>query len=224
MTVELMGLEKDKPESQFVYVNFGKNKHESEQKYKNLGVSSPQVRKDSLSKSNSSNKSRLEDSVIKERLKTLALVMRKEINRIHHPFWKLNKTFAEYCLNELSELLPAAEEAYESFIQRLILEWCSYLECTCLWVYRKWIIQYTGIPEAKYKKWLTGIVLQEIWSVNNGYLYNMISIIINSRKTPLTINIEELQYNSSLLTPTLFNIDKKLQIEGHFFDSIYEMS
>jgi len=52
----------------------------------------------------------------------------------------------------------------------------------------------------------------------------MLLVIINSRKIPLKININQIQYNYSILTPSLFNIDKKLQIEGHFFDSIYEMS
>jgi hypothetical protein len=49
----------------------------------------------------------------------------------------------------------------------------------------------------------------------------MLAEVINSRKTKLKIDFKQLQYNAALLTPTLFNIDKKLQIEGHFFDSIY---
>ena len=33
---------------------------------------------------------------MKERIRNIALVLRKELNRISHPFGKLNKAFAEF--------------------------------------------------------------------------------------------------------------------------------
>lgn len=52
----------------------------------------------------------------------------------------------------------------------------------------------------------------------------MLATVIQNRKIKLGIDAKQLQYSTALLTPTLFHIDPKLQIEGHFFDSIYEMS
>ena len=66
--------------------------------------------------------------------------------------------------------------------------------------------------------------MQEIWQVNNGYLFGMMTTVIQRCKVPLQIDIKELHESAALLTPSLFSIDPKLQIEGHFFDSIYEMS
>jgi hypothetical protein len=60
--------------------------------------------------------------------------------------------------------------------------------------------------------------------VNNGYLFSMLATVIQSKKIPLNIDTKQLHYSAALLTPSLFCIDPKLQIEGHFFDSIYEMS
>ena len=68
------------------------------------------------------------------------------------------------------------------------------------------------------------MVIQEIWAVNNGYLFSMLATVIQQRKIKLQIDTKQLQYSTALLTPSLFRIDPKLQIEGHFFDSIYEMS
>jgi hypothetical protein len=176
--------------------------------------------------SHSSSKHKLGDSEIRERLKNISSVMRKELNRISHPFGKLNKAFAEFIEEHSDQYLPKSkkEEVYEKSIRQLILDWCGYLENSCLSPYRKWIISYTGIEEAKYARWLRSVVLQEIWAVNNGYLFSMLATVIQSRKIDLTIDAKQLQYSTALLTPTLFNIDPKLQIEGHFFDSIYEMS
>lgn len=152
--------------------------------------------------------------------------MRKELNRISHPFGKLNKAFAEFIEENSDQYLPKTnkEEVYEKAIRQLVFDWCGYLETSCLNPYKKWIISYTGIEEGKYGKWLRSIVLQEIWAVNEGYLFSMLATVIQNRKTRLTIDTKQLQYSTALLTPTLFNIDPKLQIEGHFFDSIYEMS
>lgn len=52
----------------------------------------------------------------------------------------------------------------------------------------------------------------------------MLATVIQQRKIKLQIDAKQLQYSTALLTPSLFRIDPKLQIEGHFFDSIYEMS
>lgn len=49
----------------------------------------------------------------------------------------------------------------------------------------------------------------------------MLATVIQQRKERLGIDIKQLQYSTALLTPSLFRIDPKLQIEGHFFDSIY---
>ena len=78
--------------------------------------------------------------------------------------------------------------------------------------YKKWIISYSGIEESKYGKWIRGLTIQEIWAVNNGYLFSMLAIVINSRKIKVKIDFKQLQYNAALLTPTLFSIDAKLQI------------
>jgi hypothetical protein len=109
-------------------------------------------------------------------------------------------------------------------VKQILTEWCSYLENSCLSPYKKWIMSYTGLEEAKYTRWIKNIIMQEIWAVNNGYLFSMLSTVIYNKKVPLQINIQQIQYSAALLTPTLFNIDPKLQIEGHFFDSIYELS
>lgn len=66
--------------------------------------------------------------------------------------------------------------------------------------------------------------MQEIWVVNNGYLFGMFATVIQRCKIPLKIDIKELHQSAALLTPSFFSIDTKLQIEGHLFDSIYEMS
>lgn len=140
--------------------------------------------------------------------------MRKELNRISHPFGKLNKAFAEFIQEHSGQYLPASkkEEVYEKAMRTLIGDWCAYLEGSCLSPYRKWIISYTGLEEAKYGRWLRGVVIQEIWAVNNGYLYSMLATVIQQRKTRLGIDAKQLQYSTALLTPTLFHIDPKLQI------------
>ena len=152
--------------------------------------------------------------------------MRKELNRIAHPFGKVNKTFAEYIEDYCRRTLPCdlSEDAYEKALRGLITEWCGYLELSCLQPYRKWIISYTGVEEKKYTKWMRNLILQEIWALNNGYLFSMLASVIQNRKVPLRIDFEQLQLSAAKLTPSLFSIDPKLQIEGHFFDSIYELS
>lgn len=85
-------------------------------------------------------------------------------------------------------------------------------------------MSYTDTEEGKYASWLRNLLLQEIWAVNNGYLFGMLATVIHRRKTQLKIDFRQLQENAALLTPSLFGIDLRLQIEGHFFDSIYEMS
>jgi hypothetical protein len=54
--------------------------------------------------------------------------------------------------------------------------------------------------------------VQEIWAVNNGYLFGMLTTVIQRSKTPLGLNVKELQESAALLTPSLFSIDPKLQI------------
>ena len=90
--------------------------------------------------------------------------------------------------------------------------------------YKKWIMAYTQLQEAKYAGWIRNLLLQEIWAVNNGYLFLMLTTVIQRCKNPIEVDIKELQESAALLTPSLFSIDPKLQIQGHFFDSIYEMS
>jgi len=40
----------------------------------------------------------------------------------------------------------------------------------------------------------------------------MLATVIYQKKIPLNIDIQQIQYNAAQLTPTLFNIDSKLQI------------
>lgn len=90
--------------------------------------------------------------------------------------------------------------------------------------YKKWIMNYTELNQTKYGMWVRNLLVQEIWMVNNGYLFGMLSTVIQRCKIPLNIDIKQIQEQAALLTPSFFSIDEKLQIEGHFFDSIYEMS
>jgi hypothetical protein len=53
-------------------------------------------RERSSNKAGSVTSSRSDETDLREKLKNIALVMRKELNRISHPFGKLNKSFAEY--------------------------------------------------------------------------------------------------------------------------------
>lgn len=55
--------------------------------------------------------------------------MRKELNRISHPFGKLNKAFAEFIQEHSAQYLPVSkkEEAYEKAVRALIGDWCGYL-------------------------------------------------------------------------------------------------
>ena len=140
--------------------------------------------------------------------------MKKELNRMIHPFGKLNKTFAEYIEGKSQEFAPknCKEEIYERNVQRLINEWCGYLENACLQPYKKWIMSYTELEEGRYATWLRHLLLQEIWQVNNGYLFGMLATVIQRCKPPLAIDMKELQEYAALLTPSLFSIDPKLQI------------
>lgn len=70
----------------------------------------------------------------------------------------------------------------------------------------------TGLEEGKYTKWMRNLILQEMWAVNNGYLFSMLSTIIDRHKTPLNIDFRQIQEAAAQLTPTLFNIDSRLQI------------
>ncbi len=143
-----------------------------------------------------------------------------------HPFGKLNKAFAEYIEGDSEQFAPpqAKEEQYERSVQRLVNDWCAYLETACLFPYKKWIMGYTQLEQSKYAQWIRNLLIQEIWAANNGYLFGMLTTVIQRCKIPMQIDIKELQESASLLTPSLFSIDPKLQIQGHFFDSIYEMS
>ena len=106
----------------------------------------------------------------------------------------------------------------------MVNDWCAYLETACLHPYKKWIMGYTQLEEQKYGQWVRNLLMQEIWAANNGYLFGMLTTVIQRCKQPMQVDIKELQESAALLTPSLFSIDPKLQIEGHFFDSIYEMS
>lgn len=65
----------------------------------------------------------------KERIRVIGQVMRKELNRMAHPFGKLNKAFAEYVEGCSEELAPRGckEEVYERNVSRLVADWCAYL-------------------------------------------------------------------------------------------------
>jgi hypothetical protein len=82
------------------------------------------------SHSSASSKHKLADSEIRERLRNIAAVMRKELNRISHPFGKLNKAFAEFIEEHSGQYLPPVskkEEVYEKAMRALIGDWCTYL-------------------------------------------------------------------------------------------------
>jgi hypothetical protein len=40
-------------------------------------------------------------------------ILRQEIKKMYHPFWKLNKSFADYLSNEFSIWLKSAESGCE---------------------------------------------------------------------------------------------------------------
>lgn len=96
----------------------------------------------------------------------------------------------------------------------------------CLGIYKKWIIEYTGLEQKKYEKWVHSLVLNEIWGVNENYMLNMMLAIIEKTRVKLNIDIECLNTCSSMgmLHPRQFAIDQPFQIEGHYFASIYQMS
>lgn len=73
-------------------------------------------------------------------------------------------------------------------------------------------MHYTDLEEGKYGSWIRNLLIQEIWVVNNGYLFMMLATVIQRRKVPLDISIKQLGDNAALLTPSLFSIDSKLQI------------
>lgn len=228
---------RDKPESRNVQVNFGDNflRKIFRRLRVNISLGSRgEEERDSVESNEFSPNPRerrqktvkIDEEEVKFKLGNIALVMRKELNRIAHPFGKVNKTFAEYVEAYCRSTLPAklSEDAYEKALRVLIMEWCVYLEASCLQPYRRWIIGYTGVEERKYTRWMKNLILQEIWALNNGYLFSMLAAVIQSRKEPLRVDFEQLQVSAAKLTPSLFSIDPKLQIEGHFFDSIYELS
>ena len=78
--------------------------------------------------------------------------------------------------------------------------------------YKKWIMGYTELEEVKYGVWMRNLLMQEIWQVNNGYLFGMMTTVVQRCKVPLQIDIKELHESAAILTPTLFSIDPKLQI------------
>lgn len=96
----------------------------------------------------------------------------------------------------------------------------------CLGVYRKWIVEYTGLEEKKYLKWMSSLVMNEIWGVNDGYMLSMMLRVIRKTRISLKIDLEGLSACSSLgvIKPKDFGIDAQLQIEGNYFVSIFEMS
>lgn len=67
----------------------------------------------------------------------------------------------------------------------MVSEWCMYLENSCIQPYKKWIMSYTELEEAKYGSWVRNLLMQEIWQVNNGYLFGMMAHVIHRCKLPL---------------------------------------
>lgn len=84
----------------------------------------------------------------------------------------------------------------------------------CVGIYKKWIIQYTGLEDKKYEKWMHSLVLNQMWGVNDAYMLNFIIKIIRKTRVPLQIDFEGLTACSSLglLQPKDFQIDSQLQI------------
>ncbi len=59
--------------------------------------------------------------------------------------------------------------------------------------YKKWVMAYTELEEGKYASWVKNLLLQEIWAVNNGYLFLMLTTVIHRCKNDIQVDIKELQ-------------------------------
>ena len=70
------------------------------------------------------------------------------------------------------------------------------------------------MEEKKYDKWLNSLVLNEIWTINEGYLLNQIIKFIKKTRIPLKIDLEGLIscVSTGHITPEDFCIDEQLQI------------
>lgn len=162
------------------------------------------------------------------RVKYTATVISKEINKVYHPFRFLCKKFGE--MVRVDEELACScfnEEAYEvkeKYFQKLIREFCKYLVHGCIGLYKKWIMEYTGVEEKKYEKWMTSIAMNEMWEVSEHSLRNSAFEVLEIMKVPLKIEVDALVHSISYLSPQDFAIDPELRIEGHYFKAIYELS
>ena len=51
-------------------------------------------------------------------------------------------------------------------------------------------MSYTQLEENKYGNWMRNLLLQEICQVNNGYLFGMMTTVIQRCKVPLQIDVK----------------------------------
>ena len=74
------------------------------------------------------------DSAIKSNFELAMKILKQEIKKMYHPFWKLNKAFGDWVLYEFSAWLKGSEakckkgdDRYEILVRKLIYAWCAYL-------------------------------------------------------------------------------------------------
>ena len=75
----------------------------------------------------------------------------------------------------------------------------------CLKPYKKWVLYHTDMQEKKYNKWIAPILIDEIWTVNDGYLYQIMSLIIENNQPRLKIPRKYI--DQAVVTPAIFQID-----------------
>ena len=71
-------------------------------------------------------------------------------------------------------------------------------------------MSYAEMTEKKYHKLTHQIIIDEIWSANEGYMYQIMALIIDNFKSKLKIPGKLV--DQAMVTPALFQIDEPLQI------------
>jgi hypothetical protein len=96
----------------------------------------------------------------------------------------------------------------------------------CLSPYENWCRKFTEEDVGKYKRWLSKLAMEKMWIVDNQNLYQVLTDILFKIKVPLKINLKPLVWASSTsrVNPEALGIDKKFQINGHYFQSIFQIS
>lgn len=82
----------------------------------------------------------------------------------------------------------------------------------CIGLYRKWILDYTGIEEKQYEKWIFKIAIDEVWYASDCVMGKSIYQVISNMKVPLKIDLESLKLVQMHMVPENFGIDEELRI------------